>query len=48
MSKKIKGMLKGCRVPGTAETGYRNTWDMGRAAGAKKRTRLKGPDTPGT
>lgn len=46
MGKKIKGVLKGCAVPSTSKTGYKDTWDMGNAANAKKNWRLLRPDRP--
>jgi len=48
MSKKVKGFLKCYRVPDTVETGYRDTWDMGKASKAKKRWRVAGPNRPST
>lgn len=47
MSKKARGILKGCEVPPAAKMGYKDTWDMGKAANAKKRWRLTPPDRPG-
>lgn len=47
MGKRVKGVLKGCRVPGTAKNGYRDVWDMGRAATAKRISKVRGPNRPG-
>jgi hypothetical protein len=46
MSKRIKGISKGCEVPSTAKMGYKETWDMGKAANSKKRSKLILPDRP--
>lgn len=46
MGKKVKGVLKGCTVPPAGKTGYKDTWDMGKAANDKKRWRLTHPDRP--
>lgn len=48
MSKKVKGFLKGCKVPDASKTGYRDTWDMGEASIAKKKWRIKGTNKPST
>lgn len=48
MGKKVKGILKGCQIPGTAKMGYRDTWDMGRASDSKKRWKVTGPNRPST
>jgi hypothetical protein len=46
MDKRVKGILKGCKLPSTAKMGYKDTWDMGQAANAKKRWKLTPPDRP--
>lgn len=46
MVKRVKGVFKGCEVPLTTKTGYKDTWDMGKAANSKKRWRLTRPDRP--
>jgi hypothetical protein len=46
MGKRVKGTLKGCEVPSTAKMGYKETWDMGKAANSKKRSKLTPPDRP--
>ena len=46
MDKRVKGILKACEVPTTAKMGYKDTWDMGKAANSKKRWRLTPPDKP--
>ena len=48
MSKKIKGITKKCGVPGSTRTGYRDTWDLGKAAGIKRRWRAGGENRPST
>lgn len=46
MGKRVKGVLKGRSVPSHAKMGYKETWDMGRAANSKKRWKLTPPDRP--
>ena len=46
MSKRIKGIPKKCGVPGSTRTGYRDTWDLGKAAGSKRRWRAGGVNRP--
>ena len=48
MNKKVKGILKGCQIPGTSTMGYRDIWDMGRASNSKKRWRVVGQNRPST
>jgi hypothetical protein len=48
MSKKVKGIPKKCGVPGTARTGYRDTWDLGKAAENKRKWKVGGINRPGT
>ncbi|HHU85242.1 MAG TPA: hypothetical protein GXZ25_00325 [Peptococcaceae bacterium] len=48
MSRKVKGIPKKCGVPGSTRTGYRNTWDLGKAAEYKKRWRAGGVNRPST
>lgn len=46
MSKRIKGIIKGCQVPDTSKTGYRDVWNMGRAADTKKKWKVQGTNRP--
>jgi hypothetical protein len=48
MSRKVKGTPKSCEVPGSTRTGYRDTWDLGKAAGNKRRWRVRGVNRPST
>jgi len=48
MPGQIKGIVKGCKVPGSSKSGYRPVWDMGKAAINKKRSKTSGPDRPST
>lgn len=45
MRKKVKGVLKPCKLP---ETGYRDLWNTGKASILKKRKKLTGLNRPGT
>jgi len=48
MTKKVKGVLKSCAVPGSTAKGYRDAWDTGLANNAKKRGKTVGINRPGT
>ncbi len=48
MRKKVKGVLKPCKLPETGETGYRDLWNTGKASILKKRKKLTGLNRPGT
>ncbi len=46
--RRIQGVVRRYRIPGTTSTGYRPVWDMGGAAENKKRSRLVGVNRPST
>jgi len=46
MRKKVKGVLKECKAPVPEKMGYKDTWNTGKAANAKKSWKLTSPDRP--
>lgn len=46
--RRIQGVIRRYRIPGSTSTGYRPVWDMGYAAEYKKRTRISGVNRPST
>lgn len=46
--KRVYGAVARYRVPGSTGEGYRPVWEMGRVAEAKRKTRRRGINRPGT
>lgn len=46
MRKKVKGVLKECKTPVPEKMGYKDTWNAGKAANAKKSWKLTSPNRP--
>ncbi len=46
--KQVYGVVARYRVSGSTEGGYRPVWEVGRAAEAKRKTRRRGINRPGT
>lgn len=46
--KRVQGVVRHYRIPGSTGRGYRPVWDAGLAGNVKKRTRIKGVNRPST
>jgi len=46
--KRVYGVVARYRAPGSTGEGYRPVWEVGRAAGAKRKTRRRGINRPST
>ena len=48
MGRRVQGFLRGDQDGNVAANGYKPLWKTGRAADAKKRQLLRGPNRPST